>query len=110
MYSIALIEVHFWLASIGILLYITAMWVSGITQGLMWRTYDENGFLLYTFSDTVAMLHPYYVTRFLGGVLYLSGVVVMMVNLFRTITGPLQARTPTPLVSGPNAADLTPAE
>jgi cytochrome c oxidase cbb3-type subunit 1 len=110
LHSVAMIEVHFWLASIGILLYITSMWVSGITQGLMWRTYDENGFLLYTFSDTVAMLHPYYVTRFLGGVLFVAGVMVMMYNLFRTITGPIQARTPTPLVSGPDAADLTPAE
>jgi cytochrome c oxidase cbb3-type subunit 1 len=88
LHSKALVELHFWLASIGILLYITAMWVSGITQGLMWRAYDEQGFLLYSFSDTVAMLHPYYVTRFAGGLFYLTGGIVMAYNLFRTIAAP----------------------
>jgi cytochrome c oxidase cbb3-type subunit 1 len=91
LYSMALIEVHFWLASIGILLYITSMWVAGITQGLMWRAYDSQGFLQYSFADTVAMLHPYYVTRLIGGLFYLSGAIIMAYNLYRTATSPLAA-------------------
>jgi len=87
LYSTRLVELHFWLATVGILLYITAMWVSGITQALMWRTYDEQGFLLYSFSDTVVMLHPYYVTRFFGGLFYLSGMLVMVWNVVQTIRG-----------------------
>ncbi|XWN30374.1 MAG: cytochrome-c oxidase, cbb3-type subunit I [Devosia sp.] len=106
LHSEALVEVHFWLASVGILLYITAMWVSGITQGLMWRTYDDQGFLLYSFSDTVAMLHPYYVTRTIGGIFYLVGVLVMAYNLYRTVTAPMTAQTAPPR----SAAGLSPAE
>jgi cytochrome c oxidase cbb3-type subunit 1 len=107
LYSTRLIEVHFWLASVGILLYITAMWVSGITQGLMWRAYDDQGFLQYSFSDTVAMLHPYYVTRFAGGLFYLSGGIVMAYNLFRTITQPLEgtSRAALPVSSRPVPAE-----
>jgi cytochrome c oxidase cbb3-type subunit 1 len=87
LYSTRLVELHFWLGTVGILLYITAMWVSGITQALMWRTYDAQGFLQYSFSDTVVMLHPYYVTRFFGGLFYLAGMLVMVVNVVQTIRG-----------------------
>jgi cytochrome c oxidase cbb3-type subunit 1 len=62
------------------------MWVSGIMQGLMWRAYDELGFLQYSFIETVAAMHPYYVIRMLGGLLYLSGALMMAYNLWRTIT------------------------
>nr|WP_236019944.1 cytochrome-c oxidase, cbb3-type subunit I [Sabulicella rubraurantiaca] len=86
MWSEALIAWHFWLATLGIVLYITAMWVSGIMQGLMWRAYDELGFLQYSFIETVAAMHPYYVIRALGGVLYLSGAILMAWNVFKTIT------------------------
>jgi cytochrome c oxidase cbb3-type subunit 1 len=86
MFSSRLIEWHFWLATLGIVLYITAMWVSGIMQGLMWRAFDELGFLQYSFVETVAALHPYYVIRVLGGVLYLSGAILMAWNMFKTIT------------------------
>ena len=72
---------HFWIATIGIVLYITAMWVSGIMQGLMWRAYDELGFLQYSFVETVAAMHPYYVIRALGGVLFLIGALIMVYNL-----------------------------
>jgi cytochrome c oxidase cbb3-type subunit I len=86
MYSSKLIEWHFWLATLGIVLYITAMWVSGIMQGLMWRAYDELGFLQYSFVETVAAMHPYYAIRVLGGVLYLTGALLMAWNVFKTIT------------------------
>ncbi len=87
LWSIKLVEVHFWLAAIGIVLYITAMWVSGITQGLMWKAYDEFGFLQYSFTDSVAMLHPYYVVRALGGIFFLAGGILFAVNIFMTIYG-----------------------
>jgi cytochrome c oxidase cbb3-type subunit 1 len=86
MFSSRLIEWHFWLATLGIVLYITAMWVSGIMQGLMWRAYDELGFLQYSFVETVAAMHPYYVIRMLGGLLYLTGALLMAWNMYKTIT------------------------
>lgn len=79
------VSTHFWLASIGIVLYITAMWISGIAQGLMWRTYDEMGFLQYSFIETLKVLHPLYVTRALGGLFFLSGACLMAVNFYKTI-------------------------
>lgn len=85
LYSIKLVSVHFWLASIGIVLYITAMWISGIMQGLMWRAYDAMGFLQYSFIETVAAMHPLYVTRALGGVFFLTGAILMAYNFYKTI-------------------------
>ncbi|MCC5996724.1 MAG: cytochrome-c oxidase, cbb3-type subunit I [Oceanicaulis sp.] len=87
MFSRALIEWHFWLATLGILLYITAMWVSGIMQGLMWRAYNELGFLEYSFIETVEAMHPYYIIRVLGGLLYLAGALLMAWNVYKTIRG-----------------------
>ncbi|MBX2885275.1 MAG: cytochrome-c oxidase, cbb3-type subunit I [Granulosicoccus sp.] len=86
-YSVRLIEVHFWLATTGIVLYITAMWVSGITQGLMWRAVNTDGTLTYSFIESVQVLNPYYLVRLLGGMLYLSGMLVMAYNLIRTVAG-----------------------
>ncbi len=85
-YSRKLIEIHFWLATIGIVLYITAMWIAGIAQGLMWRTYDELGFLKYSFVETLTTLHPLYVTRAIGGLFFLSGAIIMVYNFYKTIT------------------------
>ncbi len=95
-WSQALIEWHYWIATLGIVLYITAMWVSGIMQGLMWRAYDEFGFLQYSFVETVAAMHPYYVIRALGGVLFLTGALIMVYNLYRTVKSgvPEQAALP----------------
>ncbi len=87
LYSLALVSLHFWVATIGIVLYITAMWVSGILQGLMWRAYDSLGFLEYSFVETVEAMHPFYVIRALGGVLYLIGALIMVYNCWRTIRG-----------------------
>ncbi len=85
LYSTKMVAWHFWLATLGIVLYITAMWVSGIMQGLMWRAYDELGFLQYSFVETVAAMHPYYVIRVLAGLLYLSGALLMAYNLWMTV-------------------------
>ncbi|MBI1234859.1 MAG: cytochrome-c oxidase, cbb3-type subunit I [Alphaproteobacteria bacterium] len=87
MWSKALIEWHFWLATIGILFYIAAMWPSGITQGLMWRAYNDLGFLEYSFVETVEAMHPYYIIRAFGGLLFLLGALLMAYNVYRTIRG-----------------------
>ena len=85
MYSMQLINFHFWLATIGTVFYIVAMWVSGIMQGLMWRAYDEYGTLAYTFAESVSAMHPYYAMRTLGGFLFFTGAVVMLYNVVMTI-------------------------
>ncbi len=85
LYSNKLVEYHFWLGSIGIVLYITAMWIAGITQGLMWRAYDSMGFLQYSFVETLTALHPLYITRAIGGVFFLAGACLMAYNLYKTI-------------------------
>jgi cytochrome c oxidase cbb3-type subunit 1 len=105
LYSQRLVEVHFWIATLGIVLYITAMWVSGIMQGLMWRSYDELGFLQYSFIETVQAMHPFYVIRALGGVLFLTGALVMVYNCWRTIRGDLRTEEPLAPVAAPVAAE-----
>jgi len=99
LYSLALVSWHFWIASIGIVLYITAMWVSGILQGLMWRAYDSLGFLEYSFVETVEAMHPFYVIRAVGGVLFLTGALIMTYNLWRTARGDVaeEAALPAPV-------------
>ena len=90
LYSLRLVTYHFWVATIGIVLYITAMWISGIMQGLMWRAYDQLGFLQYSFIETVEAMHPYYVIRAAGGTLFLLGALIMVYNVWRTIRGDLR--------------------
>ncbi|WP_281301924.1 MULTISPECIES: cytochrome-c oxidase, cbb3-type subunit I [unclassified Iodidimonas] len=87
LYSLVLVEWHFWVATFGILLYITAMWVSGIMQGLMWRAYDDLGFLQFSFVQSVEAMHPYYIIRALGGVLFLTGALIMAYNVYMTAKG-----------------------
>ena len=94
LYSTSLVEWHFWVATIGIVFYITSMWVSGIMQGLMWRAYNEFGFLEYSFVETVAAMHPYYIIRAFGGLLYLIGALIMAYNLWRTARGDIRATEP----------------
>ncbi|MFZ3034747.1 MAG: cytochrome-c oxidase, cbb3-type subunit I [Parvibaculum sp.] len=94
LYSMALVSWHFWIATMGIVLYITAMWVSGILQGLMWRAYDAQGFLEYSFVETVAAMHPFYVIRAGGGLLYLAGTLIMVYNCWRTIRGDIRESEP----------------
>jgi len=85
MYSIKAIEVHFWIATIGIVVYIAAMWIAGVMQGLMWRAVNADGTLTYTFVESVKATYPFYVLRLIGGLLYLSGMVVMLWNMLKTI-------------------------
>src|SRR3712207_1241784 len=88
MHSRAAIEWHYWLGLADIMLYVTAMWGAGVLQGLMWRAHTELGFLRYSFIETVEMARPYYLVRLLGGLLYLSGVLVMAWNVWRTVAEP----------------------
>jgi cytochrome c oxidase cbb3-type subunit 1 len=85
-YSKSLMETQFWLQTTAVVLYFTSMWIAGITQGMMWRAVDEYGNLMYSFIDTVAVLHPYYTIRALAGVLYLTGFIMFAYNMYKTIT------------------------
>ncbi|MEF9944852.1 MAG: cbb3-type cytochrome c oxidase subunit I, partial [Burkholderiaceae bacterium] len=85
MYSMKLVTTHFWVATIGIVLYIAAMWIAGVMQGLMWRAVNDDGTLTYPFIETVKATYPFYVIRLLGGLLYLSGMFMMAYNFYKTI-------------------------
>ncbi|GMG84654.1 cytochrome-c oxidase, cbb3-type subunit I [Paralimibaculum aggregatum] len=104
LYSLAMVSWHFWLATIGIVLYASSMWVTGIMEGLMWREVDSQGFLVNSFADTVGAKFPMYIVRGLGGVLYLTGAVIMCVNLYQTIRGRLREERE-PLAAGAVAAE-----
>ena len=110
LYSMKLVGYHFWIATIGIVLYITAMWVSGIMQGLMWRSYDELGFLQFSFIETVEAMHPFYVIRALGGVLFLIGALIMAYNLIRTIRGDVRREAGHPALAPTGGVRAQPAE
>ncbi|HWV09463.1 MAG TPA: cytochrome-c oxidase, cbb3-type subunit I [Pseudomonas sp.] len=88
MHSIALINLHFWLATIGTVLYIASMWVNGITQGLMWRAVNDDGTLTYSFVEALEASHPGFVVRMVGGVFFLAGMVLMAYNTWRTVRQP----------------------
>ncbi len=85
LYSKKLMEWQFWIQTTAVVLYFTSMWIAGITQGMMWRAVDEYGNLMYSFIDTVIVLHPYYVIRTLAGVLYLTGFVMFAYNIYKTM-------------------------
>ena len=96
MYSTKLIDAHFWIATIGVVLYITSMWISGVMQGLMWAQLNPDGTLTHSFVASVARSMPYYAIRFTGGALYLSGMCLMAYNVYRTIANgkPVDAEIP----------------
>ncbi|MBI1407110.1 MAG: cytochrome-c oxidase, cbb3-type subunit I [Caulobacter sp.] len=106
LFSNALVEWHFWIATTGILLYIAAMWVSGIMEGLMWREYTPQGFLAYSFIETVSAKHVENVIRTLGGLMFLSGTLIMIYNLIRTVRMPsvTQGDAGAPALSAPATA------
>ena len=95
-YSKKLVETHFWIATIGIVLYITAMWISGIMQGLMWRAVNDDGTLTYSFVESVQAMHPFYIVRAGGGLLFLIGMLIMAYNLTKTIAQGKAAVAPIP--------------
>ena len=84
MHSIKLIETHFWMATLGVVLYIASMWISGVMEGLMWRAVNADGTLTYSFAEVVKAKYPYLTIRFLGGLLFLSGMLVMAYNVIKT--------------------------
>ena len=98
-----LVEAHFWVATIGIVLYIAAMWIAGVMQGLMWRAVNPDGTLTYTFVESVKATYPYYVVRVAGGALYLGGMILMAYNTFMTLRG-----TETPVARIPGTAPHAP--
>ena len=104
MYSVKAIETHFWIATIGIVLYIAAMWIAGVMQGLMWRAVNPDGTLVYTFVESVKATFPYYVIRLVGGLLYLTGMLIMAWNVVMTVKGakalPVPVPRPTALQAG----------
>jgi cytochrome c oxidase cbb3-type subunit 1 len=110
MYSPALVEVHFWLAMAGVLIYVFAMWNSGIIQGLMWRTYNDSGTLTYSFLDSMIAMHPYYIARAIGGLLFLLGVLVGCYNIWMTIRHPAASAAPAGDTPLPFPANPQPAE
>nr|WP_231621574.1 cytochrome-c oxidase, cbb3-type subunit I [Sphingomonas sp. 37zxx] len=94
LYSLRMVNWHFWCATLGIVLYASAMWVAGITQGLMWREYGDDGYLVYAFAEVVAAMHPYYLIRTAGGLLYFAGALFMVWNVWMTIKGKLRDEAP----------------
>ena len=85
MISTDLINIHFWVSTIGVVLYIAAMWIAGVMQGLMWRAVNEDGTLTYSFVESVTTTYPFYAIRLVGGVLFLSGMIIMAYNVYKTI-------------------------
>ncbi|MEI2734303.1 MAG: cytochrome-c oxidase, cbb3-type subunit I [Rhodoblastus sp.] len=104
LYSLKLVDWHFWLGTIGIVFYISSMWVAGIMQGLMWRAYTPQGFLEYSFVETVDAMHPMYVIRALGGGLFVLGALIMAYNIYMTIASPEASEVPS------GRPELAPAE
>ena len=85
MYSTKLMDAHFWIATIGIVLYVTSMWIAGVMQGLMWRAMNDDGTLTYTFVESLEATYPYYAVRLLGGLMFLTGMLIMAWNVWRTV-------------------------
>jgi cytochrome c oxidase cbb3-type subunit 1 len=94
MYSVKLFNTQFWLHTVGVVLYIVAMWISGVMQGLMWRAVNSDGTLMYSFVQSLEASKPFYFMRFVGGVFIVAGMLIMLYNTYRTVTakkGSLQA-------------------
>ncbi len=87
MHSVRLITLHFWIATVGVVLYIAAMWIAGVMQGLMWRAVNADGTLTYTFVESVKSTYPFYAIRLLGGLMFLSGMLIMAYNVWKTVRG-----------------------
>lgn len=94
LYSLRLINWHFWLATAGIVVYAAVMWISGVMEGLMWAEYDDQGFLVWSFAEVIEAKYPYNVARVFGGVLYLAGALVMAFNIYMTIAGRIRREAP----------------
>jgi cytochrome c oxidase cbb3-type subunit 1 len=107
MWSMRLITVHFWIATIGVVLYIASMWIAGVMQGLMWRATNADGTLTYAFAEAVKATYPFYAIRLLGGTLFLAGMLIMAYNVVRTVAGGKAIEALIPIGAGAKLA--TPA-
>ena len=96
MYSIKLIDIHFWVATIGVVIYIVSMWIAGVMQGLMWRAVNDDGTLTYSFVESLERMYPYYGLRLLGGFLFFFGMLIMAYNVWKTVKGPETVPAPAP--------------
>jgi cytochrome c oxidase cbb3-type subunit 1 len=104
MWSVRLITAHFWIATIGVVLYIASMWIAGVMQGLMWRSVNADGTLTYAFVESVKSTYPFYAIRLLGGVLFFAGMLIMAYNMIKTIAGSKGVEAPIPVAAGAGAA------
>ena len=103
MHSVKLITVHFWVSTVGIVLYIASMWIAGVMQGLMWRQVNVDGTLAYSFVESVKVSYPFWGIRLMGGLLFLSGMLIMAYNMFKTRAGGTTEDAPVLSVSGQHA-------
>ena len=87
MHNMKLVETHFWVATVGIVLYVASMWIAGVMQGLMWGAINDDGTLTYSFVESLLRMQPFYLIRFLGGAMFLSGMFIMAYNVYKTIQG-----------------------
>jgi cytochrome c oxidase cbb3-type subunit 1 len=106
MYSVKLISLHFWIATLGVVLYIAALWVSGVMQGLMWRAVNSDGTLTYTFVESVKASYPYWMIRLLGGTLFFSGMLIMAYNVFKTVAAGNAYDAPIPEEMSPGSLPM----
>jgi cytochrome c oxidase cbb3-type subunit 1 len=100
MHSVKAITLHFWIATIGIVLYISSMWISGVMQGLMWRAVSNDGSLTYSFVEAVKATYPFYAIRLTGGVMYLGGMLIMAWNTWKTVAAGRAVDAPIPALAG----------
>jgi len=103
MYSVKLMDVHFWMSTIGVVLYIAAMWSAGVMQGLMWRAFNDDGSLTYSFVESVKATYPFYLVRVAGGALFFIGMWIMAYNVWMTIRAERPVPVPVPLPAGAHA-------
>jgi cytochrome c oxidase cbb3-type subunit 1 len=96
MYSTRLIDTHFWVSTIGVVLYIVSMWIAGVMQGLMWRAVNDDGTLTYNFVESLERMYPYYTVRLLGGALFFFGMLIMAYNVWKTIASDRSAEAAVP--------------
>jgi cytochrome c oxidase cbb3-type subunit 1 len=99
-----MMELHFWLATLGVVLYISSMWIAGVMQGLMWRATAPDGTLTYSFVEAVKATYPFYTIRMVGGLFFLAGMLVMAWNTWLTMKGEVKVNPTVPLMN-PDARD-----
>ena len=98
MASVRAINLHFWVATVGIVLYIAAMWIAGVMQGLMWRAFNDDGTLTYTFVEALKATYPFYAVRLIGGTLVFGGMLLMAYNVWKTISAANASRAAQPVL------------